>query len=173
MGTISSTDQRVATVKCNRIAVINSSTQKILHHHVGVEESLKDIGLSKMLEDTYRQVFNKRSIKEIRKLNNAQGEAKLKLQKETSSSKEDEIFLDKMINEVKYIDGHYELPQPFRNHTVAFPSNRVQAERHVKWIEKRFVNAKYHVDCTNFMNDLVKNAEKVPQSRLEAEKGYV
>ena len=175
IGPISQTDQRVATVKCNRIAVVDSSTQEIAPHHIGIEESIKDIGLSKMLEDMYKQDFNEPSIKEMKKLSNTQGEAKLKLQKETSNSREDEIFLDKMINEVKCIDGHYELPLPFRNHNVAFPNNRVQAERRANWIKKKFVNAKYHEDYTNFMNDLIKNgyAEKIPQSRLETEKGHV
>ena len=173
IGPISSSDQRANTVKCNRIAVIDSSTQKIPHFHIGIEESFQDIGLSNILEDMYKQDFNEPSIKEIKKLHNRQ--AKFELQKETSNSKEDEIFLDKMKNEVKYIDGHYELPLPFRNPNVAFPNNRVQAERRANWIKKKFVNSKYHEDYTNFMNDLIKNgyAEKVPQSRLEREKGHV
>jgi len=81
-----------------------------------------------------------------------------------------------MKNEIKYIDGHYELPPlPFRNPNVAFPNNCVQAERCTNWIKKKFVNSKYHEDYTNFMNDLIKNgyAEKVPQSRLEREKGHI
>ena len=80
-----------------------------------------------------------------------------------------------MINGVKYIDGHYELPLPFWNHNVAFPNNHVQAERHANWIKKKFANSKYHEDYTNFMNDLIKkgNAEKVPESRLETQKGRV
>ena len=175
IGPISSIDQRAATVKCNRIAVIDSATQEIAHHHIGIEESFQDIGLLNMLEGMCKQDCNEPSIKEMKKLNNTQGEAKFKFQKETSNLKEDEIFLDKMINEVKYIDGHYELTLPFRNHSVAFPNNRVQAERRANWIKKKFVNSKYHEDYTNFMNDLIKNgyAEKVPESRLETEKGRV
>jgi len=93
IGPISSSDQRANTVKCNRIAVIDSATQKIPHFHIGIEESFQDIGLSNILEDMYKQDFNKPSIKEIKKLHNRQ--AKFELQKKLQTRRKMKYFLTK------------------------------------------------------------------------------
>ena len=68
IGPISSVDQRVAAIKCNRIAVIDCSAQETARHHVGIEESFQDIGLSNMLEDMYKQDFNEPTIREMKRL---------------------------------------------------------------------------------------------------------
>lgn len=38
-------------------------------------------------------------------------------------SQEDKRFIEKMKGDTKYVDGHYEMPLPFRNDDVLMPDN--------------------------------------------------
>ena len=112
----------MSTLRCNRIAVLDSPSNKIAQHFFGVEETVKDNDLSRMLVEMYKQDFNEPSPKEMKKAQISQGTERNQLPKETANSKEDDRFLEKMRTEVKSVNGHYQLPLPFRNEAVNMPN---------------------------------------------------
>ena len=71
-------------------------------------------------------------------------------------SQDDVRFLTKMNAECNKIDGHYELPLPFRQQDVVLPNNRNQAVKRAEGIKRRFAsNAKYKEDYSRFMKDII------------------
>ena len=165
----------MSTLRCNRIAVLDSPSNKIAQHFFGVEETVKDNDLSRMLVKMYKQDFNEPSPKEMKKAQMFQAAERNQLPKETSNSKEDDRFLEKMRTEVKLVEGHYQLPLPFRNDAVNMPNNRQQAIKRAMWIKHKFKDSKYHEDYVDFMNKIItqRYAVKVPESQLDAEEGKV
>ena len=76
---------------------------------------------------------------------------------------EDISFMSLMNSEVKFLDGHYQLPLPFKEAVCKTISNREQAEKRSLGLKGRFVkDSKFKEDYTQFMNDMIKNgfAEK-------------
>ena len=62
-------------------------------------------------------------------------------------------------------DGHYELPLPVRNESLALPNNEKLAVHCLQQLKVRFQrDDKYKEDYLAFMNDMVKKgyAEKIP-----------
>ena len=49
---------------------------------------------------------------------------------------EDKKFLEIMDKEIKQMDGHYQVPLPFRNANVAFPNNRHCAMTRLRQLER-------------------------------------
>jgi hypothetical protein len=71
-------------------------------------------------------------------------------------SQDDLKFLTKMDSESKIVEGHYELPLPFRQQDVSMPNNRTQALKRAEGIKRRFTsNAKYKEDYSKFMKDII------------------
>ena len=61
-----------------------------------------------------------------------------------------------MNQEATFVNGHYELPMPFRRVEVVMPNNRAQVLSRLESIKKRFIrDSKYREDYKKFMNDLV------------------
>ena len=78
--------------------------------------------------------------------------------KNTSScmSQDDNKFLSIVEAGVKFEDGHYELPLPFRGDDVNLPNNRAQAIQRVNAVKKRFeADSCYKHDYTTFMNNVI------------------
>ena len=96
VGPLTNAEQHMSTLRCNRIAVLDSPSNKIAHHFFGVEETVKDNDLSRMLVEIYKQDFNEPSPKEMKKAQISQGTERNQLPKETANSKEDDRFLEKM-----------------------------------------------------------------------------
>jgi hypothetical protein len=72
-----------------------------------------------------------------------------------------------MQTEAKLVDGHYQLPLPFRPRVVSMPSNRNQALQRANGLRKRFAaDEKFHADYTNFMKTIIEKgyARKVLSS---------
>ena len=71
-------------------------------------------------------------------------------------SQEDKRFMTMLQSESKFIDGHYEVPLPFRHEDVTMPSNRNQAVQRMKTIKRRFeADEIYRRDYTKFMSDII------------------
>ena len=67
-------------------------------------------------------------------------------------SQEDKKFLD-IVNIVRHVDGHYEMPLPFREPNVIMPNNKEQAVKRAQWQRRRMLkNEKYHQDYIKFLN---------------------
>ncbi|MCG8044768.1 MAG: hypothetical protein N0E48_03640, partial [Candidatus Thiodiazotropha endolucinida] len=81
-------------------------------------------------------------------------------------SQEDQKFLSILENGVKFQDGHYELPLPFKNGSPSLPNNRSVALKRLKALTKRFSSdTKFRHDYYGFMQDLINNghAERVTE----------
>ena len=71
-------------------------------------------------------------------------------------SQEDKKFLALMESEAKLVDGHYQLPLPFRQPEVSMPNNRSQAVNRAQGLKRRLMSdPKFHRDYRSFMNDLI------------------
>ena len=175
VGPLTNAEQHMSTVRCNRNAVLDNPSNKIAWHFFGVEETVQDNDLSQMLLEMYEQDFNEPSPKEMKKAQISQATERNQLPKETANSKEDNRFLEKMRTEVTLINGHYQLPLPFRNEAVNMPNDRQQAIKRAMWMKHNFKDSKYHEYCADFMTKIITQgyAAKVPESQLDAEEGKV
>ena len=72
-----------------------------------------------------------------------------------------------MRTEDKSVNGHYQLPPPFRNEAVNMPNNRQLAIKRAMWIKHKFKDSKYHEDYVDFMNKIITQgyAAKAPESQ--------
>ena len=78
------------------------------------------------------------------------------LSKHHLAFKEDNKFLTIMNSEGNIVEGHYELPLPFRNHEVRMPNNKTQAVHRAASIKRKFMrNKQFYNDYTKFMNNLL------------------
>ena len=69
------------------------------------------------------------------------------------TSLEDKQFVTLMETECKIVDGHYELPLPFRKTDVKLPNNYAQAIQRLNGLRKRFVcDKQYKNEYTTFIN---------------------
>ena len=48
-------------------------------------------------------------------------------------SQEDKLFLKRAEQGIRLVDGHYELPLPFRKENIDLPNNRSQAIQRANW----------------------------------------
>ncbi|KAK3735237.1 hypothetical protein QZH41_008431 [Actinostola sp. cb2023] len=95
---------------------------------------------------------------------------------DSSLSQEDKEFLSIADQGTRRVDGHYELPLPFRDPNVVMPNNRVQAEKRAGWQRKKMLrNDEYHRDYTNFINTTIAKGytRKVPKESTDAKPGKV
>ena len=61
-----------------------------------------------------------------------------------------------MDQEVKQIDGHYQLPLPLKNLKLELPNNRMMVERRINQLERRFRrDDSYFLHYKTFMNDML------------------
>ena len=70
-------------------------------------------------------------------------------------SQEDRKFLEIMDTGCTKIDGHYQLPLPFRNSDIEMPNNKLQAIKRLEWTKRKLMkDAKLCEDYIAFMNDI-------------------
>ena len=128
-------DVKQGNVQCHktRIMEVNSSwqTSDILtgspsHHHFVQASEARDKFIDKKLQEMYSLEFNE-------------------INSETEGlSKEDEKFLRIMDDNVCKVDGHYQLPLPFKNDTASLPCNRKQAEKRLNSIKKKMESSEFY-----------------------------
>ena len=149
IGPISNADKQMSTLRCNRIAVLDSSSNRIAQYYFGVEEVVSDKDLSSMLTDMYKKEFKDPKPKDMKKATTSGIAKRSQFLKENANSKEDEKFLKIMENNVKLVGGHYELPLPFRNKEISMPNNREQAVKRAMWITAELPTFTYSSDLTD------------------------
>ena len=172
------------SVNCNRIAVADVTTNKCSHHYFAVQDEVKDINAATVLIDMYRKEFNEPTPKEMKNqllkgICPPQSTTEKLLTRSSlqhnkqSISIEDEKFLAKIEREVILVNGHYQLPLPFRKDNVKMPNNREQAEQRARWIKKKFASKQFKEDYVTFMNDIIGKgyARKVPESNIKIKEG--
>ena len=101
-------------VNCNRIFVRNITNGEVSNHHFRIQDEVKESSLSSMLMDLHNNDFS---------------ESPSCINSECDVSQEDLRFLKLMEDDVKVIDGHYQLPLPLRDKTFNFPNNKSQAHQ--------------------------------------------
>ena len=74
-------------------------------------------------------------------------------------SMDDRRFMTKVKERITHrSDGHYELPLPLRNESLALPNNEKLAVHRLQQLKLRFRrHEKYKEDYTAFMNDMIQN----------------
>jgi hypothetical protein len=75
---------------------------------------------------------------------------------ERGYSIEDRRFMEIVENWVRFADGKYEVPMPFRTSPVVLPNNQSQALMRMKWQSRKMIsNPEYGKDYVNFIQTLI------------------
>ena len=91
-------------------------------------------------------------------------------------SVEDCKFMQIMDSSAKVVDGHYELPLPFRKNNLTMPNNRHLAEQRMLSLKRKFQKSSdFHKEYKTFMETVLSSghAELVPQNQLSKQDGKV
>ncbi|KAL0177328.1 hypothetical protein M9458_026222, partial [Cirrhinus mrigala] len=91
-------------------------------------------------------------------------------------SKEDQLFMDRVSESTKLVNGHYSIGLPLKNKDVKMPNNRAVAEQRALNLKKKLQrNQTFKEDYVNFMNDVISKgyAVKVPNEDLNRSDGKV
>ena len=89
---------------------------------------------------------------------------------ETGLSVEDRKFLEIMEQDMKFEDGHFELPLPLKNDKLKPPNNYGMAMRRLMNLKvKMLKNPQFQKDYSDFMEEIIKqhHAEIVPESEVD------
>ena len=106
------------SVDCNRIIVQEAGLDRPSEHHFIVEKSVKELVTPEALNEMFELEFNEW------------------YWNENQPYQEDKRFLENIQRGTKYIDGHYEMPLPFRDDDIHMPSNKEQVILRVNWRKK-------------------------------------
>lgn len=93
----------------------------------------------------------------------------------TQISQEDRIFLEKMTSGIKFVDGHYSMPLPFKDDKPNLPNNRSMALRRLEGLKKRFQrDNEYRKLYEQFISNLIKSghAEVMSDPDLQVTGGH-
>ena len=140
----------------NEDACINQQGQKHVHsHRTSVEK------LSELLIQQYNHDFPEKGFEEKKQM-----------------SVEDCRYMHIMDSSAKIVNGHYQLPLPFKKDDPTMPNNRHLAEQLSRTLSLRRKfqrNIGFHLEYTAFMDAVLSSghAELVPQEQLIQENGKV
>ena len=91
-------------------------------------------------------------------------------------SKEDQLFMERVTQSAKLIDGHYSIGLPLKNTNLKMPNNRTVAEQRALNMKKKLQrDPSFKEDYVKFMNDVINKsyAVKVPDKELNRSDGKV
>ena len=92
-------------------------------------------------------------------------------EREKGMSIEDRRVLELWDKNVRFSDGHYSLPIPFKNPALTLPDNRQMAERRLSSLKRKLIkNHDLYQKNTDGMNDLLKKGYAVPVAKEEVYK---
>ena len=141
----------------NRIAVRQADTKHVGTHFFQVENKVQDNEVPDMLKKIYNHDFTESHHMANKKV--------------IGASQKDKRFLQILEESAKLVNGHHEIPLPFRRIDVQLPNNKVQAN------EKRLVslkmarNNKFKDDYIKFMKELASKGYAKESSKV-AESGF-
>ena len=110
-------------IHCNRIAVKQADTKDVGKHYFQTKTSVEENDVRDMLTRLYNLEFIEADPTE-RKL-------------EASMSREDQKFMKILQGGTQLINGHYQVPLPFRDLCVNLPNNRYQARQRFSYLDKQ------------------------------------
>ena len=86
-------------------------------------------------------------------------------------SQEDHMFMERVSNSVKLVDGHYRIGLPLRNGDTEFQNNRSVAVQRALNLKRKFSkNHKFHEEYKTFMANMFNKGFAVPVSPEETAK---
>lgn len=140
-------------------------TEKIMVNRITVREiqRVKEIVTPKLLLDALAIDFNDQSTVSTDHM-------------EKSYSQQDKLFMKKVEEGVRYTDGHYEVPLPFKNEDVMMPNNKTQAVKRAELQKRKMLkDEKYRQDYINFVENVIAQgyAEKVSRETFSLKPGKV
>ena len=117
-------------MRCNRIAVKDAITGKLLSHHFAKDPGYKmrDVGAKEMFRKIYYNDFCEKVHLSSTGICGDMEEI----------SKDDKVFLAIVEKGTKRVDDHYEVPLPYRDGNLQLPNNKEQAIRRMQQLKKRF-----------------------------------
>jgi len=139
-------DIHLAEVMCNRTHVAEQRVR------------VYDSGIKDMMQSMYEADFSETSYI-------VEPSVCVFLQDGKAVSQEDHIFLQLMEEKAELVNGHYQLPLPFRQSDPVMPNNRHQAVTRAEGLKRRFAHdSKFRKDYMNFMSDIISKgyARKAP-----------
>ena len=148
---------RTSTLSCNRILATDTCNKQSPKLHYKIDNNVKEIISPETLNTLLDAEFSETSMTR----NN-----------QKKFSIEDRLFLKKIEQGVRHVDGHYEMPLPFRDENVLMPDNKDQVIRKAEFLKKKLLyDEKLSRDYSNFMNDIIEKdyARKVPSHLLTSE----
>ena len=86
-------------------------------------------------------------------------------------SQEDHMFMERVSNSVKLVDGHYRIGLPLRNGDTEFQNNHSVAVQRALNLKRKFSkNHKFHEEYKTFMANMFNKGFAVPVSPEEIAK---
>ena len=147
------TNKEAVDVSCHRVAVMEIGNEELPSHGFVVETLFKEIISPEAVKRMFKRDFNE-----------------VKYVAQQTLSMDDRRFMAKVKQGITHrSDGHYELPLPLRNESLALPNNEKLAVHCLQQLKLRFQrDEKYKEGYSAFMNDMVKKgyAEKVPKDEV-------
>ena len=130
------------SVKCFKVGLkipsFDTATKKASEHHFALAPPIKDNFITQNLNAMYQHDFPEEN-SEKRALSN-----------------EDAQFMQMMQDSVVKVDGHYQLPLPFRNSNALLPSNKRQALQRLTSVKKKMSrDTEYKQEYCHFMTKLI------------------
>ena len=137
-------NSRNESLTCNRMAVQETGSNKIVNHYFVVEEQIKsNEGIPAMLKRIYEVEFTEQQVK----FNNIIGETLGEI------SHDDQQFLKLMVLKV---NGHYAVPLLLKSKDVNLPSNSVLAIKRLNCLERRFLKDEcFYKMYKTFVSDMI------------------
>ena len=78
---------------------------------------------------------------------------------------EDKRFLSVVETCTELVDGHYQVPLPFRNPDIRFPNNPAQAVKCLEYLDKRFKrDGTFLDDYKKFIEDMISKGYARPSN---------
>ena len=112
--------------------ITESATNKVTVNRISVREAknVKEIVTPKSLLQLFELDFSEKTSSN--------------LPEDLGHSHEDRRFLSKVSNDIRHVEGHYEIPLPFRQSEAKLPNNRQQAFKRALWQRKKMLqNERY------------------------------
>ena len=142
---------------CHRVAVKETGSEELPSHGFVVETLVKEIISPEAVKRMFEQDFNE-----------------VKYVTQQPLSMDDRRFMAKVKQGIIHrSDGHYELPLPLRNESLALPNNEKLAVHRLQQLKLRlWRDQKYQEDYLAFMNDMIKMgyAEKIPRDEVRQDR---
>ena len=144
---------------------LDSTCHRILSREVISGASDNANQLSFVLHGKTKEVINPSAINQMFELDFLEHKGTSK----RSLSKEDREFIQIAERGIQHCeDGHYELPLPLKNETIALPNNKTAALRRLSQLKRRFMGRngqQYYEHYVEFMKKLIEGgyAESVPE----------